>query len=69
MKPVPKANPDFVPEKIVLLNPGDKVEHERFGLGEVISTEGQGDNLKALILFKGFGKKNILLKFAKLRLA
>lgn len=51
-----------------LIQPGALVEHERFGKGKVISVEGNGPNMKATVFFNGIGQKQLLLKFAKLRL-
>lgn len=51
-----------------LIQPGAMVEHDRFGKGKVISVEGNGPNIKATVFFNGFGQKQLLLKFAKLRL-
>ncbi len=47
------------------LSPGQFIEHERFGRGEVLSVEGNGENSKALVNFESAGRKNLLLKFAK----
>ena len=47
------------------LSPGQFIEHERFGRGEVLSVEGNGENSKALVDFENAGRKNLLLKFAK----
>ena len=47
------------------LSPGQFIEHERFGRGEVLSVEGNGENSKALVDFESAGRKNLLLKFAK----
>ena len=44
------------------------VQHDRFGVGEVQSTEGLGDNAKATIKFQNAGVKTLLLKFAKLKI-
>ncbi len=49
------------------LTVGDKVLHERFGEGEVVVLEGKGSDAKATVEFKNAGKKNLLLKFAKLK--
>ena len=49
------------------LTPGQFIEHERFGVGEVIRVEGAGENTKALIRFKNAGEKQLLLKFARFR--
>ena len=46
---------------------GDRVAHERFGEGEIIALEGKGGDAKATVEFKNAGKKNLLLKFAKLK--
>ena len=51
----------------VKIQKGDKVKHSRFGIGEVLSIEGNFPNTKAVIEFHTAGKKNLLLKFAKLK--
>lgn len=53
---------------VELIQPGILVEHERFGRGKVISVEGSGPNTKATVYFTTVGQKQLLLKFAKLRL-
>jgi len=60
---VPK---DFNPSDPGLIKVGTRVEHPRFGIGEVISLEGDVANLKATVHFP-VGRKQLLLKFAKLR--
>ena len=49
------------------LGAGQVVQHDRFGVGQVISTEGVGENAKATIKFQNAGVKTLLLKFAKLK--
>jgi DNA helicase-2/ATP-dependent DNA helicase PcrA len=49
------------------LSVGMIVQHDRFGIGEVQSTEGAGENAKATIKFQNAGAKTLLLKFAKLK--
>ena len=51
----------------VTLVVGAVVSHDRFGVGQVLSLEGSGDNAKAKIRFKNAGEKILLLKFAKLK--
>ncbi len=46
---------------------GQFIEHERFGLGEVVRVEGEGDNAKATIRFKNAGEKQLLLRFARFK--
>ena len=53
--------------RVAPLSPGQLIEHERFGIGEVLRVEGTGENVKALINFKNAGEKQLLLKFARFR--
>jgi len=53
--------------RVASLTPGQLIEHERFGVGEVLRVEGTGENVKALINFKNAGEKQLLLKFARFR--
>ena len=48
------------------ISAGDNVSHEKFGLGQVVRIEGNGNDAKATVDFKKFGEKNLLLRFAKL---
>ncbi len=50
------------------LHVGNIIEHERFGIGEVLSVEGTGDNAKARIKFINVGEKTLLLKFARYKI-
>ncbi|WP_313100142.1 UvrD-helicase domain-containing protein [Epilithonimonas sp.] len=46
---------------------GDKVRHDRFGVGEVTFLDGTDpQNIKAKVIFSNEGEKNLILKFAKL---
>lgn len=63
---VPSAG--FAPSDTANLQVGMEVEHERFGFGKVISLEGNKPDIKATIFFKEIGQKQLLLKFAKLRI-
>jgi DNA helicase II / ATP-dependent DNA helicase PcrA len=47
---------------------GMTVEHQRFGKGKVLQVEGQIPNLKATVFFQNTGQKQLLLKFAKLKI-
>ncbi|KIH97590.1 ATP-dependent DNA helicase PcrA [Streptomonospora alba] len=47
------------------LTPGDKVNHDQFGMGEVLLVDGAGDKTKARIDFGAdIGEKDFLVKFA-----
>ena len=60
--------PGFAPSDTSNLQVGMEVEHERFGFGKVLSLEGSKPDIKATIFFKEIGQKQLLLKFAKLRI-
>lgn len=49
------------------LQVGDLIEHERFGIGEVMQLSGQGDDAMAVILFRQAGTKRLLLRFARFK--
>ncbi len=61
-------SPDFVASDISNLQVGDKVEHQKFGFGEVVKLEGSAHNPIATIKFDKNGEKKIMLNYAKLRL-
>lgn len=52
-------------EKIVQ---GMKVEHQRFGVGKVLKVEGVAPNKKAIVFFHNSGQKQLLLRFARLKI-
>jgi DNA helicase-2/ATP-dependent DNA helicase PcrA len=49
------------------LKRGAKVHHEIFGEGRVIEVSGKGDKAKAVVDFNRQGRKNLMLKFANLK--
>lgn len=49
------------------LRPGARVMHDKFGLGKVTDVVGSGDSLKATVHFEGNNVKQLMLKFAKLK--
>lgn len=75
LKPVSKNLKPIATAKII--NPsgassenievGDKVRHDRFGVGEVTFLDGTDpQNIKAKVIFQHEGEKNLILKYAKL---
>ncbi len=50
------------------LQAGQCIQHERFGIGEVLKVEGQGDSMKATVQFQNAGTKQLLLKFARFKI-
>jgi len=71
-KPVGRALPDaienFIPDDTSGLKESMKVQHQRFGMGIVRNIEGVGEHRKATVLFDEYGEKQLVLKFAKLKL-
>ena len=73
--PIPKQLKPVATAKII--NPtgqssqdievGDNVRHDRFGVGTIEFLDGTDpQNIKAKVIFKNEGEKNLILKFAKL---
>ncbi|GIV34638.1 MAG: DNA helicase [Chitinophagales bacterium] len=56
---------NFRPDDPLLIQAGMEVEHQKFGIGKVISLEGKEDSRIATIFFPHIGQKRIMLKFAK----
>jgi DNA helicase-2/ATP-dependent DNA helicase PcrA len=51
--------------RVPSLSPGDKVTHDAYGLGTVMSVEGSGDDPEAKIDFGGdYGVKHLVLRYA-----
>ncbi len=63
---VPSDN--FVASNMNDLKEGNKVEHQKFGYGEVVKLEGASHNPIATINFEINGEKKIMLNYAKLRI-
>lgn len=63
-----KPSNDFRPSDTSNLEKGMKVEHHKFGFGEVMKIDADGANRKAKVLFDNFGEKTLLLSFAKLKI-
>ena len=51
-----------------IIQKGMQVEHQRFGTGEVLQIEGANANKKAVVHFDGIGEKQLLLKYARLKI-
>jgi DNA helicase-2/ATP-dependent DNA helicase PcrA len=49
---------------VISLSPGDRVRHERFGVGTVVTVSGVGDKSDAAIDFGEAGVKRLLLRYA-----
>jgi DNA helicase-2/ATP-dependent DNA helicase PcrA len=65
---VHQPSSDFKPSDTSELKAGQKVEHQKFGFGEVLKMEGAAHNPIATIKFELNGEKKIMLNYAKLRI-
>lgn len=65
---VHQPSTDFKPSDTSELQAGQKVEHQKFGFGEVLKMEGAAHNPIATIKFDLNGEKKIMLNYAKLRI-
>ncbi len=63
-----KPSADFVASDTSNLQAGQRVEHQKFGFGEVIKLEGAAHNPIATVKFEHNGEKKIMLNYAKLRI-
>ncbi len=66
-EPAPSEYSQVEAEGGGVIKRGARVQHEIFGDGRVIEVSGKGDAAKAVVDFDGRGRKNLMLKFAKLR--
>ena len=68
LKPIRKAqskSPNAAQKAAInALSIGSNIEHERFGIGTIVSIEGSGEIAKAEVDFQAVGRKKLLLKFA-----
>jgi DNA helicase-2/ATP-dependent DNA helicase PcrA len=63
-----KPENDFVASDTSTLQEGQRVEHQKFGFGEVVKMEGSAHNPIATVKFELNGEKKIMLNYAKLRI-
>jgi DNA helicase-2/ATP-dependent DNA helicase PcrA len=63
-----KPSPDFIASDTTNLQEGQRVEHQKFGFGDVIKMEGSAHNPIATVKFEFNGEKKIMLNYAKLRI-
>lgn len=61
------SRPTFQADEPSAIQVGLDVEHQRFGKGKVLEIEGNSNNKKATVLFQNAGRKQLLLKFARLK--
>lgn len=62
------AENDFTADDPDKIQSGMTVTHARFGEGKILQIEGEANNRKATVFFKKAGQKQLLLKFARLKI-
>ena len=60
----PPARPTGKKSVSIELTVGERVSHDTFGLGTVVSLSGEGDRAEATIDFGSYGEKRLLLRYA-----
>jgi DNA helicase II / ATP-dependent DNA helicase PcrA len=75
ISPKPQSKPvehtpsaDFVASDVSNLQVGQRVEHQKFGFGDVVKMEGSAHNPIATVKFELNGEKKIMLNYARLRI-
>jgi len=63
-----KEEGNFAASDSNAIQAGMHIEHQRFGKGKVLHLEGEAPNIKATVFFQNVGQKQLLLKFAKLKI-
>lgn len=66
--PVHASSPVQGASSSAVLQAGQTIEHERFGIGKVEKVEGSGENAKATVKFQNTGTKQLLLRFARFKI-
>ena len=69
-RPSTDVHPDYENEsqETIDLHVGVRVVHESFGEGRIVSLSGKGENARASVAFDSAGLKQLLIKYANLRI-
>lgn len=62
----PAADPSFKADDMNVFRVGQRVEHNRFGAGKILSLSGVAPEIRAEVEFDIYGRKTLLLKYAKM---
>lgn len=64
----PAVDPNFKADDMNVFRVGQRIEHNRFGAGRILSLSGVAPEIRAEVEFDAYGRKTLLLKYAKMRL-
>ena len=64
VRPTPPAKPTAGTRPVPSLEPGDRVVHDTFGMGSVVTVEGVGERAVATVDFGSVGVKRLLLRYS-----
>jgi DNA helicase-2/ATP-dependent DNA helicase PcrA len=67
-RPSQQSADDFGLHASTELSVGMKIEHSRFGVGEISKIDRSGASAKIVVSFGGVGEKTLLLKFARFKI-
>jgi DNA helicase-2/ATP-dependent DNA helicase PcrA len=67
LQPAPRPASKPAPQKSSGIPSGAVVIHPRYGKGQVLRREGDGDDAKLVISFPGYGLKKLVEKFAGIK--
>ena len=69
-RPAAPSAPDvnFIPDPSYMLKAGMRIQHSRFGFGNILEISGDPSDLKARIKFDDYGEKLLILRYAKIRI-
>ncbi len=59
---------EFEATPILQLKAGQRIEHNRFGFGQILEISGNVTDLKAKVCFDEYGEKILVLRYAKMRI-
>ena len=63
-RPTPPVKPTAGTRPVPSLEPGDRVVHDTFGMGSVVTVEGVGERAVATVDFGSVGVKRLLLRYS-----
>ena len=64
----PEVSVDDYASEAGSLRKGSIVDHEQFGRGKVVDVEYAGESTRAVVDFRGHGRKHLIVKYARLKL-
>ena len=67
IEPVKKEQHKVVTTPFSLVGVGDKVEHSKFGIGVIVATSGENDDMEVSVAFPNLGIKRLIWRYAAMK--